>query len=256
MFLLKIFASLSLVAAAIADCTIHEEDHFYYNISDLGLAALDNRVDDVDGLLADGCDVNYNDTSVVLEYSYSENDYEYGDYEHEYGEYGDASLVVDGMTALHIAATEGNNDMVAKLLTISGMEMDKVTTHGSTPLFDAAGWGYTKIMEMLVRAGADIDNQDYNGWTALHQTCAYGHVHSAKLLFELGADLNILGFYEETALQLAVAFEYPDVVQFLVDSGADLYPRDTWNMTALDWALDIEDNEIIQILRLAEEFQV
>ena len=112
MFLLKIIASLSVVAAATADCIIHEEDHFYYNISDLGLAALDNRVDDVDGLLADGCDVNYNGTSVVLEYSYSENDYEYGDYEYEYGEYGDANVVVDGMTALHIAATEGNNAMV------------------------------------------------------------------------------------------------------------------------------------------------
>ena len=55
---------------------------------------MDNRVDDVDGLLGDGCDVKYNGTSVVLEYSYSENDYEH--------EYGDAMFVVYGRTALGI----------------------------------------------------------------------------------------------------------------------------------------------------------
>ena len=97
---------LSFVATALADCTIHEEDHHYYNITDLGLAAMDNRVEDVEGLLAAGCDVNFNGTAVLMEYSYDENDYEYGDYDDAYGEYGDANVVVGGLTALHIAATE------------------------------------------------------------------------------------------------------------------------------------------------------
>ena len=70
----------ALVATALAECVIHEVDHVYYNISDLGLAVFDNRVADVDDLVAGGCDVNYNGTSKLFVYSYSENEYEYGDY--------------------------------------------------------------------------------------------------------------------------------------------------------------------------------
>ena len=188
---MKILSSLFLLGSAFADCEIHDEDHFYYNISDLGLAALDNCVDDVDGLLAGGCDLNYNGTAVVLEYSYSENDYEYGDYDYDYGEYGDATVVVDGMTPLHIAATEGSHDMVSKLLSIPGIEIDMATTRRATPLFDAASSGFIESMEMLIRAGADIDHQDENGWTPLFQTCAFGY--SAKFLIEHGADMDIIG---------------------------------------------------------------
>jgi len=254
MSLLNILGTLCLVGSAIAECVIHDEDHFYYNISDLGLAALDNRIEDVDGLLAGGCDVNYNGTAVLLEYSYSENDYEYGDYEDDYGEYGDATIVVDGMTALHIAATEGSHAMVAKLLTIPGIEIDMATNRGATPLFDAASSGFIESMEMLILAGADIDHQDIYGWTPLFQTCAFGYVHSAKLLIEHGADIDIIATEEEdTALILAVAYGYPDVVQVLVDSGADLSIQDIYNMTAFDWALLIEDKESEKILILAEE---
>ena len=254
MSLIQILASLSLVGAAIAECEIHEEDHFYYNVSDLGLAALDNRVDDVDGLLAGGCELNYNGTAVVLEYSYDENDYEYGDYEYDYGEYGDADIVVGGMTALHIAATEGNHDMVAKLLSIPGIEIDKATNHGATPLFDAASSGFVESMVMLISAGADLNHQDEWGWTPLFQTCAYGYVHSAKLLIESGAGMDIIGTLEgETALILAVAFGYPDVAEILVESGADIFIQDIYNMTALDWALYTEDTVTEKMLRLAAE---
>ena len=252
MFLIKIFHLLSLVAISMGECLIHEEDHFYYNVSDLGLAALDNRVEAVDAAIAGGCEVNYNGTSVLLEYSYSENEYEYGDYEYDYGEYGDAGGVVDGMTALHIAATEGNTEMVAKLLTVAGIEIDMETSMGATPLYDAAGWGNTEIMRMLVTVGADINKQDGHGWTPLHQTCAYGHVLGAELLLNLGADPDIQGTVGDTALHTAVAFAYQDVVEVLLESGADLSIEDDYDMTGLDWAVEMDDKEIEKILQLAE----
>ena len=78
MVLLKMITLSVLVASAVAECVIHEMDHDYYNISDLGQAAFDNRVADVDDLVAGGCDVNYNGTSKLFVYSYSENEYELG----------------------------------------------------------------------------------------------------------------------------------------------------------------------------------
>ena len=254
MVLLEMVTLSSLVASTVAECGIHEMDHDYYNITDLGLAVFDNRVADVDDLVAAGCDVNYNGTSKLFVYSYSENEYEYGDYEDSYGEYGDEQKVLGGLTALHIAATEGYHDMVAELLAV--IIVDPTTDTGNTPLFDASSWGYTKVIKLLHAAGADVNHQDYEyGVTPLIQTVLYGYMHSAKLLIKLGADLNVQDFdYQETALHVSVHFGFPDLAQLLVKSGTDLEIRNIDNMTALEVAVELEDREIEQILRLGEEF--
>ena len=35
-----------------SECKIHEQEFIFYNISDLGIAALDNGLDAVDGLIS------------------------------------------------------------------------------------------------------------------------------------------------------------------------------------------------------------
>ena len=256
MVLVKMITLSALVATALAECVIHEVDHVYYNISDLGLAAFDNRVDDVDDLVAGGCDVNYNGTAKVFVYSYSENDYEYGDYDDSYGEYGDEQVIFGGMTALHIAATEGYPDMVAELLDVPGIIVDPTGSFGNTPLFDASPRGYTRIIKLLYDAGADIDHQTFDwGITPLIQACGYGQMSSAKLLIQLGADLDVQDFdYQDTALHAVVYFGYPDMAELLVKNGADMEIRNIDNMTALEVAVELEDREMVQILRLGEEF--
>ena len=254
MVLFKMATLSALVATVVAECVIHEMDHVYYNISDLGLAAFDNRAADVDDLVAAGCDVNYNGTAKLMVYSFSENEYEYGDYDDSYGEYGDDQVILGGLTALHIAATEGYHDMVSELLEVPGIKVDPTTDTGNTPLFDASSWGYTKVIKLLHEAGADLDHQTFDyGLTPLIQTCAYGYMHSAKFLVKIGADLNVQDFYQYTALHVAVHFGYPDLAEFLVKSGADMGIRSIDNLTALELAVELEDREMEQILRLAEE---
>ena len=253
MWLIKawVFHALVLRTFAESGCIIHKEDQGYYNITDLGLAAMDNRVEDVDDLLAGGCKLNFNVTSVLIEYSYNYNDYEYGDYEYDHGEYGDANIIVAGMTALHIAATEGSVEMVKKLLTIPDIQVNMQTDHGATPLFDASSSGYVKIMDMLISAGADVNLPDSVGWTPLHQAVAYGYPKAAQLLIEAGTGIDIQGTEGETALMMAATFGYPDCVQLLLDYGADLWIRDIDNYRAVNWAIDGDDFESVKLLRSA-----
>jgi ankyrin repeat protein len=139
------------------------------------VAAINNTVDDIDGLLDAGCEVNYNGASFSYDVEY-ENEYgegdanETADYEFVDTNATTITFVIAGITALDIAAYEGSNKTVAKLLTVPGIELDIVTSLGATPLTAAPIFGYTKIIEMLAQAGADINHQDNDGLTLLHYT--------------------------------------------------------------------------------------
>ena len=45
-----------------AECSLHEEEQDYFDISDLGIAAAYNQASVADIFIANGCDVNYNGT--------------------------------------------------------------------------------------------------------------------------------------------------------------------------------------------------
>ena len=65
MFLQKLFSLFFLISYVVGNCTLHEELHSYYNISDLGRAVILNFTnEEIDNLLDNGCDVNYDRTCV------------------------------------------------------------------------------------------------------------------------------------------------------------------------------------------------
>ena len=89
MFLLDGLLFLSFVARIRAECTIHEEGHDYFNISDLGIVAAYNQVLVVDIFIENGCDVNYNGTFLHVEnqdgnifHGFYHSEYRYGRYEY------------------------------------------------------------------------------------------------------------------------------------------------------------------------------
>lgn len=76
----------------------------------------------------------------------------------------------NGMTALMAAASEGNDDVVVKLLVTRGGldELDRVDASGNSALLHAARAGQVSTMRTLVSHGASIDVQNRFGETVWH----------------------------------------------------------------------------------------
>ena len=58
---------LSLVVVrAFTTCNVYDEylDGYYFNITELGVAAIMNDADAIDDLVKSGCDVKYNETGM------------------------------------------------------------------------------------------------------------------------------------------------------------------------------------------------
>ena len=172
----------------------------FTNINDLSLAALNNSYEDIDNLVAAGCDINYNGTSYSYDIVYDNDNGEAdedADYEFIDTNATTVTIVIAGITALHIGANYGYNETVEELLTIPNIEIDMLTNYGSTPLIEASFSGYSTIISLLAGAGADINHQDYEGYTSLHISSYQDHLEAASLLISLGAHLDTITYREE-----------------------------------------------------------
>lgn len=63
----------------------------------------------------------------------------------------------DGRTALHVAASEGNLEIV-QLLLLNGSGVHMLDRFGHTPLFDAVSFKHKSIVEVLVKTGAHFND--------------------------------------------------------------------------------------------------
>jgi len=78
-----------------------------------------------------------------------------------------------GRSALHKAAFWGHNDMVRYLVKECKLSPNVRDNYGDTPLHDAAKFGHTKVVEILLEGGADKSIKNNEGKDAL--SLAQGH---------------------------------------------------------------------------------
>lgn len=93
-----------------------------------------------------------------------------------------------------------------------------------TPLGEAARFGFTPIVQLLLEAGADKDFQNAAGWTPLHEAAFYNHAHSVQLLLVHGADAAIKCNQGLVPWQLARSQAVKDLIAEL--GGPDAVPRE------------------------------
>ena len=98
--------------------------------------------------------------------------------------------VIEGCTALWIAASNGHFDVV-RLLIEQSAEVDSRTSSNSTPLRSAAFDGRLDIVSYLVESGADVNARNFYNSTPLIVTCCKGHQDVASYLVKHGANVNL-----------------------------------------------------------------
>lgn len=145
-------------------------------------------------------------------------------------------------TSLHIAAINGNVDILKALIT-NGAWLDVGDQISWSPLHWAAMTGHAEIVKELLRRGAHINITDSDGIvTPLHLASMQGHIKTVIELLDQGAR------YFVRDLHIAVDNGHVDVVKEMLSRGANVHERDASEMTALHHAAEHGHVEVVKAL--------
>ncbi|XP_048246410.1 ankyrin repeat domain-containing protein 50-like [Haliotis rufescens] len=136
----------------------------------------------------------------------------------------DVSLVnVYGDNILHLACRGGHMETVKFVLSLNVVDINSTGWRSRTPVMEAAVWGHSDVVELLVSEGADVSRVNVYGDNILHLACRGGHMGTVKFVLSLKfADINSRGWRSRTPMIKAVLKGHREVVEFLVSEGADV----------------------------------
>lgn len=163
-----------------------------------------------------------------------------------------------GRTPLHVAADNGQNDIV-KLLISKGADLNAQSHWHFTPLIFAAHTGHPRVVMTLLDAGADLEAASRDGHTALHRAALRENKNTQNLLLILlirGANSNALTVTGLTPLQSAVSVGKLSVARILCAFGADPSFKSPDGKNAYDCARALEKDladEMADLLSKWEE---
>ena len=127
-----------------------------------------------------------------------------------------------GRTLLHLAAADGNDEVVSCLLH-GGAPTDDVDRNGCSPLHFAAFGGHSSTVGLLMDAGATSNLlEDKNGFAPLHAAAAGGQAEAVSALVLKGADKNVANRNGQTPLMLAIENGLSTVVDALLNAGVNV----------------------------------
>ena len=154
-------------------------------------------------------------------------------------------------TPLHQAARRGHKDVVTRLLN-EGCPVDIRDSNGFTALYVAAQRGQVVIIEMLVNHGFDVNAVDNEGMTPLHSAANCGQLESIHTLLRLGGrkSLTKIANTPGDPLHLAVIHGQFESVNTLLRSGGRELPTKTVKVggTPLHQAAGMGHKEIVTLL--------
>ncbi|OVA18346.1 zinc finger protein [Macleaya cordata] len=143
----------------------------------------------------------------------------------------DQTTVYDRLSALHIAAANGQIEVLSMILDRL-VNPDIVNRHKQTPLMLAAMHGKISCVEKLLEAGANILMFDsVNGRTCLHYAAYYGHSDCLQAILSAAQSspvsdswgftrfVNVRDDNGATPLHLAARQRQPDCVHILLNNG-------------------------------------
>lgn len=165
---------------------------------------------------------------------------------------------IGNQTALHVAAAEGQNEMVKWLLAREANPLAQ-DQNGKTPADFARSQGHVDTEKIILEyiqvvqdeeiafANGDIEKfrellaSDYRQYTVLHVFAQNGDVEGVKAEIEAGADVNARTAPEVTPLHKATITDQLGTATLLIENGADVNAVDVWNNPPIYYAV-LKDN--------------
>lgn len=152
-----------------------------------------------------------------------------------------------GNQAIHIAALNGNADLISFLL---AHKADPTTTNydGAMPLHAAASLGRTAVVELLLKQNVPVNARMVVGLTALTLASDHGYVEIVRDLLARDASPNLTTKTGVSALLSAADRGYVDIAKMLLDKGANINIRGDKEATPLHFAVRNGNIKMVQFL--------
>jgi ankyrin repeat protein len=115
-------------------------------------------------------------------------------------------------------------------------DMDLWRENGLTPLHLAASEGHLDICQMLLERNADVRVHDDSGDTPLHLAASSNHLEIARILLKYNAEVNSRNEDESTPLLIASSRGNLDILRLLLAHNADAFVHDNRGSTPLHLA--------------------
>ena len=157
----------------------------------------------------------------------------------------------NGFTALHTAAYDGNDDIVAILLDAGARVDPRQPKSGITPLHCAAAKGHASTARLLISRGANLEARRDHGRTPLHDAAGAGHIEVVRALLDEGAQIDAKGDGDVTPLHIAAASQRVAVSDYLIQRGASVDARTNdadGRWTPLHFAAGFGDSALVRVL--------
>jgi len=120
---------------------------------------------------------------------------------------------------------------------------------GLSPLFYAAFYGHSMVIEYLVNCSANVNEKNLSGVTPLAKAVDSGHLSAVECLLRHGADSNIADNSGNPPLVKATKNGRADLVRCLIETGrADVDRQNIEKSTALHEAALKGNKEIVDLL--------
>ncbi|XP_051566532.1 ankyrin repeat domain-containing protein 50-like isoform X1 [Myxocyprinus asiaticus] len=129
----------------------------------------------------------------------------------------------EGRPLLYLLVLKGHLDMATLLIEKGGVPLESRDVEGRTALHVAAWQGDLEGIELLLKYGADTNAQDLDGRPPLHSVAWRGHAAAGRLLLR-AKGLNIdLACKQQgaTALSIAAQEGHAEIVAMLLERGAE-----------------------------------
>ncbi|KAL1521251.1 hypothetical protein AB1Y20_020922 [Prymnesium parvum] len=159
----------------------------------------------------------------------------------------------DKRTALHVAAADGQEEVLRMLVNTLGARTSPLDRWGQTPLDEARRFGKegaVRFLESKEARSASGLHESKAGVEALFAAVSNGDVHRLRLLVEQqGVDVNLANPDGRTALHRAATLGRLTVVSFLLDElQCAPCPADRWGRTPLRNAIDARHDAVVALL--------